>query len=53
MQIQQISAQNIRNKRLPAQAVVIQLLDKDKNHLAFIACHHEKLFSLFDAEKKP
>lgn len=29
--------------------VVIQLLDKNSNHLAFIACHHEQIFSLFDA----
>ena len=28
--------------------VVIQLLDKDSNHLAFIACHHEQRFSLYD-----
>jgi hypothetical protein len=39
---------NIKIK-LPAKAVVIQLLDKDSNHLAFIACHHEQLFSLFDS----
>ncbi len=50
MQIQKISDQNIKNKKLPAKAVVIQLLDKDKNHLAFIACHHEQRFSLFDSE---
>lgn len=49
MKIQKISDHYLKNK-LPAKAVVIQLLDKDKNHLAFIACHHEQLFSLFDSE---
>lgn len=41
---------NIKNKKLPAKSVVIQLLDKDKHHLAFIACHHEQLFSLYDSQ---
>lgn len=50
MQIQRLSDQNIKNKKIPANAVVIQLLDKDRNHLAFIACHHERLFSLFDSD---
>lgn len=27
---------------------IIQLRDKDKKHLAFIACHHEQRFSLYD-----
>ena len=35
---------NLKNK-LPANSVVIQLFDKDSNHLAFIACHHEQRFS--------
>lgn len=48
MQIQKLITQNIENKQLPAQAVVIQLLDKDQKHLAFIACHHEQRFSLYD-----
>jgi hypothetical protein len=48
MQIQKLIVQNIKNKQLPAQAVVIQLLDKDQKHLAFIACHHEQRFSLYD-----
>ena len=48
MQIQQLIVQNVKNKQLPAQAVVIQLLDKDQKHLAFIACHHEQRFSLYD-----
>ena len=30
--------------------VVIQLLDKDKNHLAFIACRHEQRFSRYDSD---
>ena len=30
--------------------VVMQLCDKDKNHLAFIACHHEQQFSLYDSD---
>ncbi|MGI8883834.1 MAG: hypothetical protein ACR2IA_06280 [Pyrinomonadaceae bacterium] len=50
MQIQKLSDLNIKNKKLPAKAVVIQLLDKDSNHLAFIACYHEQLFSLFDSD---
>ena len=48
MQIQKLIAQTVKNKQLPAQAAVIQLLDKDQNHLAFIACHHEQRFSLYD-----
>lgn len=48
MQIQKISDQNLK-KNLPAMAVVIQLLDKNNNHLAFIACRHEQIFSLYDA----
>lgn len=48
MQIHKISDQNLKNK-LPAKAVIIQLLDKDSNHLAFIACRHEYMFSLFDS----
>lgn len=48
MQIQKLITQNVKNKQLPAQAVVIQLLDKDQKHLAFIACHHEQRFSLYD-----
>lgn len=49
MQIQKLSVQNIKNKKLPAQAVIIQLLDKDSNHLAFIACRHEQSFSFYDS----
>ncbi len=48
MQIQKISDQNLKNK-LPAKSVVVQLLDKDSKHLAFIACRHEQVFSLFDS----
>lgn len=51
MQTQKLSNQNIKNKKLPAKAVVIELLDADERHLAFVACHHEKVFSLYDAEK--
>ncbi len=52
MQIQKLSEQNIKNKRLPAQAVVIQLLDKESKHLAFVACRNEKVFRLFDSENE-
>lgn len=45
MNIQKLSDKNTYDKKLPAQAVVIQLLDKNQNHLAFIACHHEQHFS--------
>jgi hypothetical protein len=50
MKIQKLSDQNVKNKKLPTLAVVIQLLDKDDNHLAFIACCHEKIFGLYDSE---
>lgn len=50
MKIQKISDQNVKNKKLPAQVFVIQLLDKDENHLAFVACHHEKVFALYDLD---
>ena len=50
MQIQKLSDHNVKDRKLPAKVVVIQLLDKDLNHLAFIACHHKQLFSLFDLE---
>lgn len=50
MNIQKLSDKNIYGKKLPAKAAVIQLLDKDKNHLAFIACRHEQLFSLYDSD---
>ena len=49
MQIEEISDQNLKNKKLPAKTVVIQLLDKNSKHLAFIACRHEYIFSLFDS----
>jgi hypothetical protein len=52
MQIQKLSDQNIKEKKLPAKAFVIQLLDKNCNHLAFIACHHEQITSLFDSENE-
>ena len=50
MQIQKISDESIKNKKLPPNVVVMQLCDKDKNHLAFIACHHEQQFSLYDSD---
>ena len=50
MNIQKISNQNLREKKLPGQSVIIQLLDEDSNHLAFIACEHSQIFSLFDSE---
>jgi len=49
MEIQKLSDQNVKNNKLPAQAVVIELLDEDSKHLAFIACRHEQVFSLFDS----
>lgn len=52
MKIQKLSDQNVKNKGLPTKAFVIQLLDNDKNHLAFVACHHEKIFRLFDSENE-
>lgn len=50
MEIQKLSDQTLKAKKLPAQAIVIQLLDKDGKHLAFIACRHEKFFALFDSD---
>lgn len=50
MKIQKLSDQNLKNKKLPARAVVIQLLDKESKHLAFVACRHEKVFPLIDLE---
>ena len=47
MKIQKITDHNLQNK-LPSQAVVIQILDKDSNHLAFIACSHAHRFSSYD-----
>lgn len=38
------------DKKLPTQAVIIQLLDEDSKHIAFIACQHSQIFSLFDSE---
>lgn len=49
MKIEKLTNQNLKNNKLPSQAVVIQLLDKDQNHLAFVACRHETVFSLYDA----
>lgn len=48
MQIQKISDQNLKNK-LPAKSVVIQLLDKDKNHLAFITYRYQREFQYWNA----
>lgn len=50
MKIQKLPEQNIKNNNFPAQVVVIQLLDKDKNHLAFLACPHEQRFSRYNSE---
>lgn len=50
MKIQKLNVQNVKSQKLPAQAVVIQLLDEDQKHLAFIACHHEQRFSLYDLD---
>lgn len=48
MKIEKLTNQNLKNNKLPSQAVVIQLLDKDQNHLAFVACQYEKVFPLYD-----
>lgn len=50
MNIQKITDQNIRKKKLPAQTVIIQLIDKKSNHLAYIACRHEQRFSPYDSD---
>jgi hypothetical protein len=50
MKIQKLPRQNIRKRTLPAESVIIQLLDKEKRHLAFIACHHKYVFSLYNSE---
>ena len=44
MQIQKLSDQNIKNKKFPAKSVVIQLLDKDERHLAFIVYQYRREF---------
>jgi hypothetical protein len=49
MKIQKISDQSLREKKLPPKVVIIQLLDEDSKHLAFIACQHKQIFSLFDS----
>ena len=36
------------NRQIPAQTAVIQLLDKNQEHPAFIACHHEQRSSSYD-----
>lgn len=52
MTIQKVPEQNIKSKNLPSRAVIIQLLDADKNHLAFIACRYNKIFPLFDTSNE-
>ncbi len=42
--------ENLSKNKIFKKSVVIQLLDKDENHLAFIACHHERRFSSADAD---
>lgn len=37
-------------KNLPKQSVIIQLLDNEQNHLAFIGCRHNENISLYDSE---
>ncbi len=44
MNIQKLSDQNIYDKKLPAKAIIIQLLDKNKNHLAFITYFYQREF---------
>ncbi len=46
MKIQKLTKRNL--KKLPAQTVVIELLDKSDNHLAYIACRHEQRFHYYD-----
>lgn len=47
MQIRKLSDQNLKNK-LPAKSVVIQLLDKDARHLAFIIYQYERKFQYWN-----
>ena len=48
MNIQKLPDQNTYDKKLPAKAVVIQLLDKDKNHLAFITYFYQRKFQYWN-----
>lgn len=48
MEIQKLSNQHIKNKKLPAQAVIIQLLDKDKQHLAFVVYQYPHEFQYWN-----
>lgn len=48
MQVQKIADQNLKNK-LPAKSVVIQLLDKDEQHLAFITYRYQHEFQPLSA----
>lgn len=50
MQIEKISRQNIKNRKLPAQAIIVQLLDRDSNHLAFVSYNYERNFQYLSAD---
>lgn len=50
MQIQRTIKQNIEKQNLPAQAVLIDLLDKDSNYLASICCQHNWEIVSHDSE---
>ena len=50
MKIQRSTAHIIKENNLPARTVVIELLDKNNDHLAFIARRHNCVFSLYDLE---
>lgn len=49
MNIQKLSGKKIYGRKLPKKAVIIQLLDKDKNHLAFITYFYQREFQYWNA----
>ena len=44
-----MTERRISNKKLPAKAIVIQLLDKDERHLAFIVYQYRREFQYWNA----
>ncbi len=49
MNIQKLVIQDVKNQQLPAKAVIIQFLDKDENHLAFITYFYQREFHYWNA----
>ena len=49
MKIQKLSEQSLMERKLPAKAVVIQLLDKKNQHLAFITYYYQREFQNWNA----